>query len=248
MDGRKISGQLRLAFRDSGLTLWEVARRAELSVADAAQVLGHALWPPVELVEAVGYALGLELAFLPAIPQHVVSEPRTLVDEAIGEVAPERLVHRKDGGFKVLALDLEGTLISSAAPGFTRPGLYEFLDAVHGLFGRVVLFTTVPEQKFRELALVFVQEGLVPPWFVAIECVRWSGPTKDLDSIFHVTAEQVLLVDDLAQAVHPGQESLWVEIRGFAPPFDVDDGELSRVLEVLVDRVVGRRSAGEVRP
>lgn len=247
MDGRAISGQLRLAVRDSGLTLWEVARRAELSVADAAQVLGHAMWPPVELVESVGYALGLELAFRPAHLRHAVSEPRTVVDEAIARVAPERLSHPGTDKSMVLALDLEGTLISSAAPGFTRPGLYEFLDAVHGLFGRVVLFTALAEPKFRELAVGLLQEGQVPPWFVAIECVRWTGATKDLDSIFHVTAEQVLLVDDLAQAVHPGQESQWVEIGGFGPPFDEHDDELSRVLEVLVDRVVGRKAVSGVR-
>lgn len=241
MDANRISEQLRLAFRESGLTIWEVASRAEFGVSDVAVALSRTKRPSVDLVEAVGNALGLELAFVQAAIQHVVSEPRTVVDEAIAQVAPERLVYPREDWIKVLALDLEATLISTAVSAFTRPGLYDFLEAVHGLFDRVVLFTTVPESKVRELALVFLQEKSVPPWFVAIEYVRWTGFTKDLNFIPHVTADQVLLVDDMAQMVHPGQEGQWVRVRGYEPPFDRYDDELCGVLEVLVDRVVGRK-------
>lgn len=174
MDAKRISEQLRLAFRDCGLTLWELARRADLSSADAAAALGRAKRPPVDLVEAVGYALGLELAFVPATDQHALSCPRTVVDEAVASVAPERAVYSNDEGIKVLAMDLEATLISDAVSALVRPRLYEFLEAVHSLFERVVVFTTVPEPKFRELAIAFLQARSVPPWFVAAEYVRWT--------------------------------------------------------------------------
>ncbi|MDY0744799.1 NIF family HAD-type phosphatase [Paucibacter sp. R3-3] len=244
MDAKRISDQLRLAFKDSGLTIWEVARRAELPVAEVAKVLGHAKWPPVDLVEAVGHALGLELAFVEAQTRHLVSAPRTVIDEAVACVAPEALVHPVGGGVKVLALDLEATLISDPASARARPGLYEFLEAIHGLFESVVLFTTLPELKFRELALALMQEQSVPPWFVAATFVRWSGLTKDLNFIPFITAEEALLVDDMAQVVHPGQEQQWVRVRSYVPPFDEHDDELQRVLEELVDRVVGRAPVG----
>lgn len=248
MDAKRISDQLRLVFKNSGLTLWEVARRAELPAADVARVLGRTKWPPVDLVQTVGHALGLELAFVEAKTRHIVSEPPTVVDKAITRVTPEALVHPDDGGLKVLALDLEATLISDAVSPFIRPGLYQFLEAVHALFERIVLFTTVPESKVRELALAFMQEQSVPPWFVAVEYVRWTGFTKDLNFIPRVTAEEALLVDDTAQLVHLGQERQWVRIRAFEPPFDVHDDELQRVLEELVDRVVGRTPRGEPQP
>jgi hypothetical protein len=48
---------------------------------------------------------------------------------------------------RVLALDLEGTLISNAASQIPRPGLYEFLASCQQLFQRIVIFTTVSEAK-----------------------------------------------------------------------------------------------------
>ena len=52
---------------------------------------------------------------------------------------------------RILALDLEGTLISNAASRFPRPGLFALLEAVKGLFEEVVLFTAVRPQLAREI-------------------------------------------------------------------------------------------------
>ncbi len=115
MDAQKISDQLRQAYRHSGLTIWEVARRAELQLPDVARALGHrAVLPPLDLVEAVGHALGLELVFVETKARHMVSMPRTLVDQAVARVGPDSLAYPREGGIKVLALDLEATLISDA--------------------------------------------------------------------------------------------------------------------------------------
>jgi hypothetical protein len=80
-----------------------------------------------------------------------------------------------------LALDLEGTLISNAMSQIPRPGLFEFLGRCAALFPRLVMFTTVNEDKFRQIARLLVEEGKAPAWFANIEYVNWQGETKNLE-------------------------------------------------------------------
>lgn len=142
-----------------------------------------------------------------------------------------------NGKAVVLALDLEGTLISNAMSQIPRPGLYDFLEQVKGLFSRIVMFTTVSEEKFREIAVLLASEGFVPDWFKSIEYVHWHGKTKDLAFISGVNADQSLLVDDFEIYVHPGQEDRWVKIKFFDHPYPDDDKGLSEVLKALQDRI-----------
>jgi hypothetical protein len=137
----------------------------------------------------------------------------------------------------VLALDLEGTLISNAASQIPRPGLFRFLEQCHALFPRVVMFTTVDEPRFRRIAELLVQEGLAPPWFAALEHVTWSGSTKDLANIVGADLQATLLVDDFAGYVHPGQHSQWVEAQCFAHPYSDLDTVLADVVEQLHRRL-----------
>ena len=134
---------------------------------------------------------------------------------------------------KVLALDLEGTLISNAMSQIPRPGLYGFLERCRVLFPRVVMFTTVKEESFRAVARLLVDEGLAPSWFSDIEYVNWTGETKDLGFISGVDPEEVLLVDDFERYVHSGQESQWLRIDYFGHPYPGNDIGLSKVLAVL---------------
>ena len=62
----------------------------------------------------------------------------------------QEMVRRNHGRIKVLALDLEYTLITSAVTQWPRPGLYEFLEAVKTMFDRVVIYTAVAESLFRK--------------------------------------------------------------------------------------------------
>jgi hypothetical protein len=133
----------------------------------------------------------------------------------------------------VLALDLEGTLISNAVSCFPRPGLYAFLEFCRDHFPRVVLFTTVPEARVRPILDTLVAEGTAPSWLSQIECVSWSGPIKDLRFIGNVEADHALLVDDLESYVHPQQRAQWVPIALFAAPYPQTDRELTRVTEEL---------------
>jgi len=142
-----------------------------------------------------------------------------------------------------LALDLEGTLISTAVSQFARIGLYDFLERCRLLFPRVVIFTSVPEQRFREIAERLVRDGFAPEWFATIEYVHWHGPTKDLTFVPGCDPSDVFLVDDYAGYVHPGQEAQWVPVKSFHDPvLDTPAGVLSRLLHDLEQRMLGRRT------
>ena len=72
---------------------------------------------------------------------------------------------------KVLALDLEGTLISNAVSQIARPGLFDFLEDCRELFPRIVIFTSVNEERFRAIANLLTTEGYAPNWFADIEYI-----------------------------------------------------------------------------
>jgi len=99
------------------------------------------------------------------------------------------------------------------------------------------MFTAIQEERFRHIAKTLVEERLVPPWFEHLEYVVWSGATKDLTFVPACAIDDVLLVDDLAGYVHPGQEGRWVRVEPFGPPFDHSDTGLAKVLEQLEERV-----------
>lgn len=139
--------------------------------------------------------------------------------------------------FTVLALDLEGTLISNAVSQIARPGLFNFLTRCMELVPRVVMFTTVPERRFREVAMLLVQEGQAPEWFADLEYVFWSGPTKDLNFIHGTGVREALLVDDFEAYVHPGQEQQWVLVDHFDYPYRDTDTGLVEALKVLEQKL-----------
>lgn len=138
-----------------------------------------------------------------------------------------------------LALDLEGTLISNAMSQIPRPGLHAFLTECREMFERVVMFTTVREERFRPIAEMLVDEGAAPEWFRQIEYVHWSGPTKDLAFIPGVDVSRAVLVDDFEIYVHPGQESQWLQIPLFDYQGEAEDHGLLDILPRL-RKIAGR--------
>jgi hypothetical protein len=139
---------------------------------------------------------------------------------------------------RVLALDFEGTLVSNAVSQFPRPGLFEFLEGANDLFPRLVMFTTVQEKLFRQIASTLAAEKAVPEWFPRLEYVHWTGATKDLALIPDCTVPEALLVDDYAVYIHPGQQAQWVQVQPFQPPFEGGtDLELQEVLKELEERL-----------
>lgn len=133
----------------------------------------------------------------------------------------------------VLALDLEGTLISNAMSQIPRSGLYAFLLRCRELFPRIVMFTTVSEEKFRAIATLLVNEGFAPGWFETIEYVHWQGNTKNLEFVPNAKIEDILLVDDFEQYIHQDQESRWIKIDCFEYPYESSDDGLEKVMIVL---------------
>lgn len=133
----------------------------------------------------------------------------------------------------VLALDLEGTLISNAVSQIPRPGLFEFLSHCRELFPRVVMFTTVHEARFRQVAGGLVKEHYAPDWFAEMEYIHWHGATKDLKFVPGVDPAEIVLVDDFEKYVHPGQESQWLQIDYFDHPYSNTDIGLAKAISVL---------------
>ena len=134
----------------------------------------------------------------------------------------------------VIALDLEGTLISNAVSQIPRPDLTTFLEGCRVLAARVVIFTTVSEDRFRAIADRLVTDGYAPPWFAEINYVQWSGRYKDLTPLVNEHRAAVVLVDDHAGYVHPDQHEHWIPIASYDP--GCPDSELVRVLIELQER------------
>jgi hypothetical protein len=132
---------------------------------------------------------------------------------------------------KVLALDLERTLIDNALSGRPRPGLSEFLSFCDERFGRVAVFTTVEEADAREALADLDRAGYVPPGLLGrLEFVEWSGEYKDLAFVPDAAPGEVVLVDDDAGWVRPEQRGQWVTVAAWD---DGPDNELARVRVVL---------------
>jgi hypothetical protein len=60
---------------------------------------------------------------------------------------------------KILALDLEGTLIFNAVSQFPRPGLYAFLEFCREHFERLVLYTAVRDTVGEAIVRTLVTEN-----------------------------------------------------------------------------------------
>lgn len=138
----------------------------------------------------------------------------------------------------IVALDLEGTLISNAVTQFPRPGLRAFVEFCLDHFERVVVMTAVSETRARAILDLLLSEGQLPPEFAdRWEWVEWHGKHKDLRFVRHSRWRDVLLVDDRVEYVAPGQRSQWVRVREFFDPRVDDEGELERVAKELAARI-----------
>ena len=133
----------------------------------------------------------------------------------------------------VLALDLEGTLISNAVSQIPRPGLFSFLEEASRLFPRIVIFTAVREATFRSVAQGLVDSGDAPAWFADLEYVNWHGTAKDLRFIKDACIEDIVLVDDFEGYVMAEQKQHWIAIKSYENPYGTDDRELLLTLEEL---------------
>lgn len=97
-----------------------------------------------------------------------------------------------------VALDLEG--YSNPRP---RPGLRKFLDMLDEIRARVVMMTTVPEPKFREIASGLVDQGFAPGWFAQVDYISWQRLHKSLHFIPEMGPGITCIVDGYPGYVDP---------------------------------------------
>ncbi len=137
---------------------------------------------------------------------------------------------------EVLALDLEGTLISNAMSQFPRKGLYSFLEFRRQAVPRVVVYTTVREPRFRTIAQTLAAEGAVPLWFPGLEYIAWQGSFKDLSLVPSSSPELILLLDDQERYILPEQKQQWLPVPEFTAPYQ-DDEVLAALIPILEARL-----------
>lgn len=133
----------------------------------------------------------------------------------------------------IVALDLEGTLISNAVSQFSRPGLYSFLEYCHDNFCRVVIFTAVNELKFRQIAKTLVEHKKAPSFFASLEYINWSGKYKDLKFIQNKQDYKIVLIDDRKEYIKPEQKLNWIYIPEYEYPYSKNDSELEKIKKKL---------------
>lgn len=144
------------------------------------------------------------------------------------------------GQIDVIALDLEATLISDFFSQIPRPGLYNFLEFCHDSCARVVMFTAVSDDRFRQVAHQLISGGYAPAWFADIEYITWDRNIKDLRLIPNTPIDSILLIDDYPAYIHPDQVENWIEIMPFESPYLDTDQELTRVKMLIADKYLSK--------
>ena len=133
---------------------------------------------------------------------------------------------------KILALDLEGTLISNAMSQIVRPHLKFFLEEVNVKFDKIVIYTAVSEEKYNEILSLLLKEHSVPDWFNDVEYIKWSGKHKDLNYVCN-EIDNVFIVDDCEDYILPEQKLQWIRINQYEYPYSNEDNELLNILKVI---------------
>src|SRR5437868_2159070 len=94
---------------------------------------------------------------------------------------------------KVLALDLERTLVSDAMNREQRLGLFDFLTFCIQHFPRVALFTSVSKPQATAVIEELIRKGHAPPAFAdKLEYIAWDGKYKDLRFVPDAALDEVL--------------------------------------------------------
>ena len=139
---------------------------------------------------------------------------------------------------RIIALDLEGTLISNAVSQIPRPGLQAFMDFCCNEFDRVCIFSAVSRDRIHAILNQWVSDGIFEQSNCdAVEIIDWQGPHKDLGFVPDCDWREVLIVDDLAAYILPQQLAQWIEAAEFTPPYSGADRELERIADVIRGRL-----------
>lgn len=135
----------------------------------------------------------------------------------------------------LLCLDLEGTLISNAVSQIPRPGLYDFLESVSGLYD-LMLYTSVSRVRVHAIQDVLIEEQVVPTWFKDLPVIHPEGTIKYKA---HCSHNDAILLDDQAAVIAPGEEGWWIPIEEYLPPYADEDCELAKAFANIKSRLAG---------
>lgn len=146
---------------------------------------------------------------------------------AVAQVAPLRCI----------ALDLEGTLLTTAYNALPRPHLTDFAEWCLETFDRIFVYTAVDPRNARVIIARFVRAGVLPARFPQrAELVQWlrgsDGVLKDLRRL-HLPLDRVVLLDDMRDWVVEDQRHRWVPIEPFDEPRQGDEALLTIRPEIL---------------
>ncbi len=134
---------------------------------------------------------------------------------------------------KVVALDLEGTLISSAVRPVPRPYLNHFLSYCMKTFNNVVIYSSVKKERVDSVWSELFVQGFIPEELREIKSVHWKGRYKNLKFIKGFEPKQIVLIDDTEAWIEPSQKSQWIKIKQWSYPFSNNDQELKRIIALL---------------
>jgi len=131
-------------------------------------------------------------------------------------------------GASIIAINLEGTLISDAITCTPRPGLRRLIEVCIFAADEVVILTTTGTDETRRVLYGLGAKGLLPPGFPSVVRIVEPG-TKRTDLSLVGDPATVAIIDDRDIAV-PGQESRLIRI----PQFEVEDDDvLSRLANAI---------------
>jgi len=165
--------------------------------------------PPPRLPEVLGELLRRLLAPDPAGRYGSAREVIEALRSAVTQLRPLRCI----------ALDLEGTLLTTAYDPLPRPFLLEFAEWCLETFDRVFIYTAVEETTARVIIARLTRAGVLPRDFSKqAKLVTWprggGGTLKDLRPL-HLPLHWVVLLDDMRAWIVEDQRHRWVEIAAF---------------------------------
>jgi hypothetical protein len=144
---------------------------------------------------------------------------------------------------EVLAVDLEGTLISNVVSRFPRPRLFEFFEFCQRSSFKTVLFTAVDSQFARSVMMQLERLVSIPVGMGMIPIVDWQKKTGDVHNPKNLQYVQkmfpstklhnIYLIDDCEFFVALGQQLQWIQIEHYGTPYSQDDTELLRIMELI---------------
>ena len=97
-----------------------------------------------------------------------------------------------------------------------------------------MLYTSVSPVRVNAIRNLLVNEGAAPAWFLDLSVCHPSGTIKHKARCGRSNA---LLLDDQAAVIAPGEESWWVPVAEFLPPYSDHDRELVEALATIKSRL-----------